>query len=481
MSEEGRGTRVEYEPRSVKDLLGEMKDTAELLIDLSYSSVLFEDADLAEEVLELEARMDVLQLQARMTLVMAGRNPEDAEALAPVFGIVGAAEKISDAAGDVAKVVREEVGLLPAFRASLPDAVETLARATVAADSTYAGETLGELNLETETGVRIVAVRRGEEWIHNPDRDTRLQAGDVLICRGPDEGVAGVYETLTGKPFEVPGAEPDPSDVGEPPLADVDAADVELGEAGSGDAATDWPSEVDDEAEGVRERSDEAEGVRERSDEAEGVRERSDEDEGEGLADLDRAVESLVLLKNLSELAVDLAYSSVLFDDAELAEEVRALEVEVDALKSRFEAWTLRAAASVPDPVALRGLLHVATSTEVISDAAVEISEGVLRGLGTHPVVQAAVAESDEVLVREVVSPGGDLASAPVTDLTRAVAGLRVLAVRRGSDDGVDGPDSDSNDSEWVLSPGEDTVLRGGDTLIVKGTRASADRLADLA
>jgi len=471
MSKEGRDVRVEYEPRSVKDLLGEMKDTAELLIDLSYSSVLFEDADLAEEVLELEARMDVLQLQARMTLVMAGRNPEDAEALAPVFGIVGAAEKISDAAGDVAKVVREEVGLLPAFRASLPDAVETLARATVAADSTYAGETLGELNLETETGVRIVAVRRGEEWIHNPDRDTRLQAGDVLICRGPDEGVAGVYETLTGKPFEVPAAEPDASDVGERPLADVDAADVELGEAGSGDAATDWPSEVDDEAEGVRERSDEAEGVRERS----------DEDEGEGLADLDRAVESLVLLKNLSELAVDLAYSSVLFDDAELAEEVRALEVEVDALKSRFEAWTLRAAASVPDPVALRGLLHVATSTEVISDAAVEISEGVLRGLGTHPVVQAAVAESDEVLVREVVSPGGDLASAPVTDLTRAVAGLRVLAVRRGSDDGVDGPDSDSNDSQWVLSPDEDTVLRGGDTLIVKGTRASADRLADLA
>jgi len=449
MSEEGRNVRVEYEPRSVKDLLGEMKDTAELLIDLSYSSVLFEDADLAEEVLELEARMDVLQLQARMTLVMAGRNPEDAETLAPVFGIVGAAEKISDAAGDVAKVVREEVGLLPAFRASLPDAVETLARATVAADSTYAGETLAGLNLETETGVRVVAVRRGEEWIHSPDRDTRLQGGDVLICRGPDEGVAGVYETLTGDPFEVPTAEP-----------------------GANDAAPDWPSEIDDEAANVEERSGEQEG---------GEDERGEDEAEAGLADLDRAVESLVLLKNVSELAVDLAYSSVLFDDAELAEEVRALEVEVDALKSRFEAWTLRAAASVSDPVALRGLLHVATSTEVISDAAVEISEGVLRGLGTHPVVQAAVAESDEVLVRQVVAPGGDLAGAPVADLTRAVAGLRVLAVRRGDDDGVDVSDGDSGDSEWVLSPAEDTVLRGGDTLIVKGTRASADRLADLA
>jgi uncharacterized protein with PhoU and TrkA domain len=448
MSDEGRETRVEYEPRSVKELLGEMKDTAELLIDLSYSSVLFEDADLAEEVLELEARMDVLQLQARMTLVMAGRNPGDAESLAPVFGIVGAAEKISDAAGDVAKVVREEVGLLPAFRASLPDAVETLARATVAADSAYAGETLGDLNLETETGVRVVAVRRGEEWVHSPDRDTRLRVGDVLICRGPDRGIAGVHETLTGDPFEVPTTGSD-----------------------AGDAPSDWPSGVDDET------GDVAEG--------------SGEDEEEGLADLDRAVESLVLLKNVSELAVDLAYSSVLFDDAELAEEVRALEVEVDALKSRFEAWTLRAAASVDDPVALRGLLHVATSTEVISDAAVEISEGVLRGLGTHPVVQAAVEESDEVLLREVVSPGGDLAGEPVATLTRAAAGLRVLAVHRGGEhgsadadrggeSGTDAGRSDG-DAEWLLSPDDGTVLRAGDTLIAKGTRASADRLADLA
>ena len=436
--------RVEYEPRSVKDLLGEMKDTAELLIDLSYSSVLFEDADLAAEVLELEARMDRLQLQAWMSLVMAGRSPSDAESLAPVFGIVGAAEKISDAAGDVAKVVREDVGMLPAFRASLPEAVETLARATVAGDSPYAGATLGDLNLETETGVRVVAVRRGEAWVHSPDRDTELRGGDVLICRGPDEGVAGVYETLTGDPFE------SPTIAAESPRPDARSA------------AAEDPSPV---AEPRWERVADA----------------------DGLADLDRAVETLVLMKTVSELAVDLAYSSVLFDDAALAEEVRALEVEVDALESRFEAWTLRAAAVVSDPVDLRGLLHIATSTEVISDAAVEISEGVLRGIGTHPVVQAAVEESDEVLVRQAVTTGG-LAGETVGDLTRSVAGLRVLAVRRDesderdkADDGTDSDDWSGTDISWLLSPDEDEVLRAGDTLVVKGTRASIDRLADLA
>ena len=40
----------------------------------------------------------------------------------------------------------------------------------------------------------------------------------------------------------------------------------------------------------------------------------------------------------MSELAVDLAYGAVLYDSAELAEEVATLEAEVDALESRFEA-----------------------------------------------------------------------------------------------------------------------------------------------
>jgi uncharacterized protein with PhoU and TrkA domain len=395
------GVTVEYEPRSVKEILGEMKDIAELLIDLSYSSVLFEDVDLAREVLELESRMDVLQLQARMSLVMAGRRPDEAESLAPVLGIVGAAEKISDAAGDIAKVVREEMGLLPAFRKSLPEAIETLARATVAGESPYLGRTLADINLETETGVRVVAIRREDAWLHSPDRETVLRAGDVLICRGHEDPLATVYETVTGTAFE----RPDPA--------------------------------------------------------------------SPGVADLDRAVESVLTMKAMSELGVDLAYSSVLFDSEALATEVRELEIEVDALQSRFEAWTLRAASEVEDPVSLRGLLHIAASTEVISDAAVEISDGVLRGFSSHPVVAAAVAESDEILARTVLDPDSSLVGGTLSDLADTdAAGVTVIAVRRASDD---------ERSEWELSPGPDTALRAGDHLIAKGTRSSVSRLEQLA
>ncbi|WP_299335715.1 potassium channel family protein [Haloplanus sp.] len=388
---------VSYEPVSVKAVLAEMKDTAELLIDLSYSAVLHGSDEVAAEVLELEERMDVLQLQARMSLLMAARSPEDAEALAPVLGVVGAAEKISDAAGDIAKIVLGDIGVPEAMRTAIPEAMETVVRGRVTGDSEFAGRTLSDCSFETETGVRVIAIRRAGEWIVNPDRETSLDADDVALLRGTEAALSSAYGAVTGDAYDPP----------EPVDSTID--------------------------------------------------------------DLDRAVDSIVLMKNMSELAVDLAYGSVLFDSEGVAAEVVELEAEVDALKSRFEAWVLRAAGRVEDPISLRGLVHLASATEVISDAAVEISEGVLRGLDTHPVVAAAVEESDEVIVRVAVGEGARLADASLGELeVKTATGMRVIAVRRG-------------DGDWAISPGPETAVHADDVIIAKGTRTGASRLAELA
>ncbi|ERH11617.1 MAG: hypothetical protein J07HB67_00625 [halophilic archaeon J07HB67] len=152
-----------------------MKNTAALMVGLAYPAVVFEGHDLAREALELEAEMNLLQLQARMSLVMAGRRPAEAEQLAPVFGVV-------DAAGDVASVVHDEMGLPAAFAATLPAAVEPIARIELVADSPYTDRTLGASNVETDTGVRVFAVHRDDDWLSNPTRETTLRAGDVLLA-----------------------------------------------------------------------------------------------------------------------------------------------------------------------------------------------------------------------------------------------------------------------------------------------------------
>ena len=390
---------VEYQPIGVTELLSAMKDTSELLVDLAYSALLHNSTDLAEEVLVLESRMDRLQIQARMNLLLAARNPTDARQLAPVLGIVGATEKISEAAGDIAGIVLDETALTEAIRSALPAAVEVLARAELAPSSPYADRRLGAIDLETETGVRIIATREADDWTVNPDAETVLTPGTVLLLRGGSEPVADVYETVTGERYRT------------------------AAHGGDTDNAED----------------------------------------NTRIADLDRAVDSIVLMKNVSELAVDLAYASVLFDDEELAREVRSLEVEIDALQSRLETWTLRAAGEVETPASLGGLLRLASSTELISDAALEISEGILRDIDTHPVIAESVQESDVAVRRLTATPRSRLTEATVGDLAETFPGVSVIAIHRGED--------------WLFYPDETTTIDADDVLIVRGTWEATDEL----
>src|SRR5204863_8420351 len=94
------------QPRNVKELLTEAKDASELMVDLAYAAVFFNEEDLAEEVEELEQRMDGYLRRLREVAMLAARSPEDAEATAGVLHIAAAIEQIGDAAPDSAPLGR---------------------------------------------------------------------------------------------------------------------------------------------------------------------------------------------------------------------------------------------------------------------------------------------------------------------------------------------------------------------------------------
>lgn len=203
--------KVEYEPRSLKELLTEMKDTSELMLDLAYSAILFDSPDIAEEVYELEGEMDEQIYHVRMAAMLGVRRVEDAESMSGVLQIAEAAEKVTNAAGDIAKILLSDIGLPRTMRASLPEAKETTMRTRVEEGSELAGKTLGEIRLESNTGLRVVAIRRRSGWVFNPDKDTRVETGDFLICRGSEDGVPLLTEMATGETVEI----------GEAPEADI--------------------------------------------------------------------------------------------------------------------------------------------------------------------------------------------------------------------------------------------------------------------
>ncbi len=92
-------------PRTVKDLLIELKDTTELMVDLAYSAILFDNEDIAEEVLHLEEKTNELIRQLRVVSILAGRRVEEAEMVSSLLQIGSATQRIGEAAGDIAILV----------------------------------------------------------------------------------------------------------------------------------------------------------------------------------------------------------------------------------------------------------------------------------------------------------------------------------------------------------------------------------------
>jgi uncharacterized protein with PhoU and TrkA domain len=372
-------------PRNVKELLVEAKDASEIMIDLAYAAVFFKDEDMAEEVEVLEERLDGYLRRLREISMLAARSPEDAEAMANVLHVAGAIEKIGQAASDIGRVIGAKLGFPEALRRDLRHADEIVGRVRVREGAPCVGQSLRDLRLPSETGMWLIAIRRGSEWEFDPQADTVLSEGDVLLFQGPEEGLNLIRE--------VAGAPPLP----EPP-----------------------------------------------------------EDETPPLTELDRAVDILVEMKNSAEVAVGLAYSSLLFKDPALAAEVATLETRSDFLHDELESWVLKSAPEARNTDELRGLLRLAYASEMIFDAARDMTWLVEQGEELHPVIRMALEESEEVSAETVVEPGSRAEGRPLKELQlETETGMFVLAIQRGR--------------RWIYRPRPRFELQAGDRVISIG------------
>ncbi len=189
---------ISYKPVAVRDLLVEMKDISELMIDLAYSAALFHSRELAEDVLELEEHVDTLAYLLDMNAMLAARDAEDAEALVGVSVVAAAANKISDAAADIAAIVLQEIGIHPIVREAFHRVEEQLVRVQVQSRSILIGRKLGDLQLAARIGVDVIAIRREKEWLINPQEDEIVGNEDVLVARGAPMGIEEFQKLAQG-------------------------------------------------------------------------------------------------------------------------------------------------------------------------------------------------------------------------------------------------------------------------------------------
>jgi uncharacterized protein with PhoU and TrkA domain len=391
-----RFERIEYKPIPARELLLEMKNLSELMIDLAYSAALFNDKDLAEDVLELELRVDTLAYLLEISIMVAARDARDAEDLLGVSTVASAADKISDAAADIAAIVTQNIGVHPIVSEIFEKVEERLLRARVSDGSAIIGKQIGELKLAAEMGVDIIAIKRNKDWIIDPKETEKILSGDLLIARGTPVGIDELKEYAEGK-----------------------------------------------------RKTEKVSFSKKRQKQFEEI------------------VKRFVELKDTSELMIDLAYSSLLYDNRELAEEVYKLEEYVDKLHTEFELCVLSSSFKKDEVRGFLGLIRLGVAAEKISDAAAEIAEVVLRGLESHPILKSTIEEAQETITHVCVTANSPLANKTIREAhIPEETGMWVLAIRKG---------------EKCIRPKPDSKIEVGDVLIASGYAEGAEDLKRLA
>lgn len=195
------------EPLSLREILKKMKEVTGLMVDLAYSAILFQDKDLAEELLDLEHYIDSLTYKLWAISAIAIRDPEEAEKMAAIIKVGFAVDEISNALADIFPIIERGLELHPLIRNAFEKIRHKHGRARIFKDSILVGWKLGNLKLEIKLGLDIIAIKRMDEWIVNPSDEEVLRVNDYIIVEGSGIGISKFIDLAEGRVKEVPKSE----------------------------------------------------------------------------------------------------------------------------------------------------------------------------------------------------------------------------------------------------------------------------------
>ena len=190
--------------KSVEDVVLEIKDKSELMVDLAYSSLLYDNQIIAKEVYDLEDLLDNLykNLQ-RQTLEQVKNKKLNVNDALTVLRLAEAGEQIADAAQEIADVELRDVELHPILKISIRESDQVFTRIQIDKKSILSSKTLGQLKLASETGMMVIAMRHGDRWLYGPNKNTKMDPGDILFAKGPEDGEKHLIDLASGKSREI--------------------------------------------------------------------------------------------------------------------------------------------------------------------------------------------------------------------------------------------------------------------------------------
>jgi uncharacterized protein with PhoU and TrkA domain len=120
-------------------------------------------------------------------VLRSSRHFNETKPLIALLDLANTTEQIADSAKEIAEIVLQKLEIHPIFKEAMKETDEIITIMEVSERSNLDGKTLGEAKVETNTGMHVIAIKRGNRWIANPKASTKIHSGDLLIAKGTRE------------------------------------------------------------------------------------------------------------------------------------------------------------------------------------------------------------------------------------------------------------------------------------------------------
>ncbi|MGQ4874511.1 MAG: potassium channel family protein [Promethearchaeia archaeon] len=390
--------KFRYKPLSLKDIIREMKRSIDLMIDLAYSAIKFGSKEIADEAYKIEQRIHELTFLLNFQIIQTHAGGyKAAKSLEPIVVMGYSIDKISDALSDIARTVYINNDIAQFAQLFWEEVPEPIVKITVNKGCEFIGKKRKDVHFRSLHGVDIIAINRNGKWLFNNSENVR--EGDILIIKGEIQPIMDVKRLCK----------------------DEEPISFQI---------SDEPQEQE-----------------------------FDLDNPEILEKMVEFKKTYVKITDISETMIELALAALFLNSYEVAEDILEMEELMDGLIISFEKDLLDMAHILSSPRDLTGIMRIAFSCELISDAAANIAENIIKGFKPHQILKTAISETPEVVVREKISEDSYFKGKTYSQLQdrRYKRGFHIIALKRKD--------------KWIYSFKPDFVFEEGDLLIGLGPK----------
>lgn len=395
--------KFKYQPLSLKEILKEMKQDIDRMVDLAYSAIKFGSKEIAEEASKIEKRIHELTFLLNLQIIQTQTGGfKEAKKLEPIVVMGYSIDKISDALADIAKVIFINNDICEFTQLFWDEVPEPIVKITIKDKCEFIGMERHEIHFRSKHGVDLIAIKRNDKWIFS--KDAKILKDDILIIKGEIEPIRELKKLVF----------------------DDELISFQLNN--------------------------------------EGIEPEFDLKNPEIFEDIQELKRNYVLITDISETMIELSLASLFFNSYEVAEDVLEMEQLMDGLNIAFEKDLLDFAHLVENPRDLTGIMRIVFSCEQIADAAANIAENILKGFKPHFILQKAIEETSEIVVRETLSEDSFFKSKTYQQLQdqRYKRGFHIIALKR--------------ENKWIYSFNSDFVFNVGDLIIGLGPKETVDQ-----